>query len=154
LVLKVRLAPASVPTTAVLGAHVGGGVVRGTLDSFSQRPTATNMCTKHGVVGTDAGANLTFKHQRQRQLPELGLQQLVVEPGRRLHLLCRQQPGDTADRLGICPVTNTVLRTPAFIPPQVVSPGTTATAPIACSSSTPALKAPADGSRTSGPRSC
>src|SRR3954454_11806215 len=32
----------------------------GTLDSFKDGLSKADMCTKHGVVGTDSGANLTF----------------------------------------------------------------------------------------------
>ena len=118
----------------------------GTLDSFSNGLTTTNMCTKHGVVGTDAGANLTFNTHGSVNCQNWAYNNSWSSPVDGCISYADSNPATPPTGSGSCPVTNTVLRTPAFIPPQVVSPGTTATAPIACSSSTPALKAPADGS--------
>ena len=118
----------------------------GTLDSFTNGLTPANMCTKHGMVGTDSGQNLSFNTHGSVNCQDWAYSNGFNSPVDGCISYADTNPPMPPTGSGQCPSDNTSLRTPAFAPPQVVSPGIAATPPIACSSSTPALAAPADGS--------
>jgi hypothetical protein len=118
----------------------------GTLDSFTNGLSAQNMCTKHGVVGTNSGDQLTFGTNGSTNCQDWAYNNNYKSPVDGCISYADVNPPMPVTGNGKCPSSNTKLMTPAFVPPQVVSPGTAPTAPIACDGTTPPLAAPADGS--------
>ena len=116
----------------------------GTLDSFKDGTTAANMCTKHGIVGTNSGDTLDFNTNGTKNCQN-SVYGNWDSPVDGCISYADNNPATPTTGAGQCPSVNTQLRTPAFTPPQVVGPGGTATAPTACDGSTPALKARSDG---------
>ena len=117
----------------------------GTLDSFKDGTTAANMCTKHGIVGTNSGDTLDFNTNGTKNCQDWAFGNNWTSPVDGCISYADSNPATPTTGAGKCPVANTSLRTPSFAPPQVVGPGGSATAPIACDGSTPPLKAQAGG---------
>ena len=113
----------------------------GTLDSFADGTSKANMCTKHGTVGTDSGANLTFGTNGSVNCEDWAYGNGFNSPVDGCISYADSNPAMPPTGSGQCPPNNTRTVTPAFTPPQVVGPGGTATAPIACDGTTPALRA-------------
>lgn len=116
----------------------------GTLDSFKDGTTAANMCTKHGIVGTNSGDTLSFNTHGTKNCQN-SVYGNWDSPVDGCISYADNDPATPSTGAGQCPSANTQLRSPAFTPPQVVGPGGTATAPTACDGTTPALKARSDG---------
>jgi hypothetical protein len=117
----------------------------GTLDSFADGTSKQRMCTKHGVVGTNSGDQLAFNTSGTDNCQDWAYNNNWAYPVDGCISYADSNPPMPTTGAGKCPSSNTTLHTPAFSPPQVVSPGGSATAPIACSSSTSPLTAQANG---------